>query len=44
MLKKIILSLSLMSCPLIALADQIKLNDDAPKIHVVVKGDTLWDI
>ena len=44
MLKKIILSLSLMSCPLIALADQIKLNDDAPKTHVVVKGDTLWDI
>ncbi|KGJ96725.1 LysM peptidoglycan-binding domain-containing protein [Colwellia psychrerythraea] len=44
MLKKIILSLSLMSLPLIALADQIKLNDDAPKTHVVVKGDTLWDI
>ena len=44
MLKKIILSLSLMSCSLIALADQIKLNDDAPKSHVVVKGDTLWDI
>ncbi len=33
-----------MSCPLLALADQIKLNDDAPKTHVVVKGDTLWDI
>jgi hypothetical protein len=44
MLKKIILSLSLLSCPLVALADQIKLNDDAPKTHVVVKGDTLWDI
>lgn len=44
MLKKIILSLSLISCPLIALADQIKLTDDAPKTHVVVKGDTLWDI
>ncbi len=44
MLKKIILSLSLLSCPLIALAEQIKLNDDAPKTHVVVKGDTLWDI
>ncbi|WP_019028806.1 LysM peptidoglycan-binding domain-containing protein [Colwellia piezophila] len=44
MLKKIILSLSLMSLPLIVLADQIKLNDDAPKTHVVVKGDTLWDI
>jgi len=44
MLKKIIISLSLMSCSLIAIADQIKLNDDAPKTHVVVKGDTLWDI
>ena len=44
MLKKIILSLSLLSCSLIALADQIKLNDDAPKTYVVVKGDTLWDI
>ena len=44
MLKKIILSLSLISCPLLALADQIKLNEDAPKTHVVVKGDTLWDI
>lgn len=44
MLKKIIFSLSLISCPLIAFADQIKLNDDAPKTHVVVKGDTLWDI
>ncbi len=44
MLKKIIFSLSLISCPLSALADQIKLNDDAPEIHVVEKGDTLWDI
>lgn len=44
MLKKIILSLSLLSCPLVAIADQVKLNDDAPKTHVVVKGDTLWDI
>ncbi|MCP4985911.1 MAG: LysM peptidoglycan-binding domain-containing protein [Colwellia sp.] len=44
MLKKIIFSLSLISCPLLALADQIKLNDDAPKTYVVVKGDTLWDI
>jgi len=44
MLKKIILSLSLIYCPLVALADQIQLNDDAPKTHIVVKGDTLWDI
>lgn len=44
MLKKIILSLSLLFCPLVVLADQIKLNDGAPKTHVVMKGDTLWDI
>ena len=44
MLKKILLSVSLLSCSLLTLADQIKINDDAPKIHVVVKGDTLWDI
>ncbi len=33
-----------MACPLAAQADQVKLNDDAPTTHVVVKGDTLWDI
>lgn len=44
MLKIIILILSLSTCSLISLADQLKINDDAPKIHVVVKGDTLWDI
>jgi hypothetical protein len=26
------------------LADTVKLKDDAPDRHVVVKGDTLWDI
>lgn len=26
------------------LADTVKLRDDAPDRHVVVKGDTLWDI
>lgn len=25
-------------------ADQVRLRDDAPDRHVVVKGDTLWDI
>jgi len=44
MLKKIILTLSLLTCSLISLANQLKINDDAPKTHVVVKGDTLWDI
>jgi hypothetical protein len=31
MLKKIILTLSLSVCSLISLADQLKINDDAPK-------------
>jgi len=44
MFKKIIISLSLISCSLMAFADQIKLNDNAPKTHIVKKGDTLWDI
>jgi hypothetical protein len=44
MLKKILLTLSLLACSLIALADQLKINDDAPKTYVVEKGDTLWDI
>jgi len=44
MLKKIILTLSLFVCSFISQADQLKINDDAPKTYVVVKGDTLWDI
>ena len=44
MLKKILLTLSLCACSLIALADQLTINDDAPKSYVVKKGDTLWDI
>jgi len=44
MLKKIMLTLSLFACSLISLADQLKINEDAPKTYVVVKGDTLWDI
>lgn len=44
MLKKIILTFSLLACSLISLADQLKINDNAPKTHIVVKGDTLWDI
>ncbi len=44
MLKKIILSLSLLTCPLLSLADQLKINDNAPKSYLVEKGDTLWDI
>jgi hypothetical protein len=44
MLKKIILTLSLCACSLNLLASELKINEDAPKTHIVVKGDTLWDI
>lgn len=44
MLAKIMLTLSLMACSLFSIADQLKINGDAPKTYVVVKGDTLWDI
>ena len=44
MLKKIILSLSILTCPLLSLAEQLEINGDAPKTYVVEKGDTLWDI
>jgi len=44
MLKKLLLALSILTYSLIALADQLKINDDAPKTYVVKKGDTLWDI
>ena len=44
MLAKIMLSISLMACSLFSIADQLKINGDAPKTYVVVKGDTLWDI
>jgi len=44
MIKKIILTLSLLTGSLISSAEQLRINDDAPKTHTVVKGDTLWDI
>jgi hypothetical protein len=44
MLKKIVLTLALCGFSLISLADQLKINDDAPKSYIVKKGDTLWDI
>ncbi|TCJ12916.1 LysM domain-containing protein [Parasulfuritortus cantonensis] len=33
-----------MALPVPATADVVKLREDAPDRHVVVKGDTLWDI
>ena len=44
MLKKIIVSLAFLAIPLFSLAEQLQINNDAPKIYVVEKGDTLWDI
>lgn len=44
MLKKTIFILSLIGCSFISLADQLKINDNAPKTYIVEKGDTLWDI
>jgi len=43
-LKKIMLTLTLFACSLVTLAEQLKINDDAPTTYVVKKGDTLWDI
>jgi hypothetical protein len=41
--RQLIVSLALLlATP--ALADTIKLQDNAPEAHIVVKGDTLWDI
>ena len=44
MLKKPLLSLIFCALPLLSVADELILNEDAPKKHLVVKGDTLWDI
>jgi hypothetical protein len=44
MLKKTLFSLFFCALPLFSMADELILNEDAPKKYVVVKGDTLWDI
>lgn len=44
MLKKLLLSLTFLMCPLFLLADQLTLSENAPKTYIVKKGDTLWDI
>ena len=41
---KIIISLICCLLPAFALADTAKIQDNAPDRHIVVKGDTLWDI
>ncbi len=39
-----IISLICFLLPVLACADQLQIRPDAPDRHVVVKGDTLWDI
>lgn len=41
---KIIISLICCLLPTFAFADTVKIHDNAPDSHIVVKGDTLWDI
>ena len=43
-MQKIIISLICCLLPAFALADTVKIRDDAPDHHIVVQGDTLWDI
>jgi hypothetical protein len=44
MLKNILISFVFCTAPLLSVADELLLNEDAPKKYIVEKGDTLWDI
>jgi LysM domain len=44
MLKKIILSAAFFTLPWISAADELQINEGAPKTYIVEEGDTLWDI
>ena len=39
-----IISLICLLLPILAYADEVQIREDAPDRHIVVKGDTLWDI
>ncbi len=39
-----IISLICLMLPILAHADVVQIREDAPDRHIVVKGDTLWDI
>jgi hypothetical protein len=43
-IKVLIIIISLIFLPMGLLADELTLNNNAPKTYVVKKGDTLWDI
>lgn len=43
-MNKIIISLICCLLPTFVLAETLQLREDAPDRHIVVKGDTLWDI
>ena len=43
-MRQLVVSLALLLAAAPALADTLKLRDNAPDNYVVVKGDTLWDI
>ena len=44
MLKKILLLTTFLLIPLVSVADELQLNENAPTTYIVEKGDTLWDI
>jgi hypothetical protein len=43
-MQKFIISLICCLLPTFAFADKVKIQENAPDSHIVVKGDTLWDI
>ena len=44
MLKNTLVSFVFCTISLISVADEVRLNKEAPKTYIVEKGDTLWDI